>query len=477
MPEAPITYGSGSTLFTSGDARQVLELGNEIHYFNPDATPLLAISGKVNKVVTPVPKFEWQEDEYFIQRSQTFALVSSTHLTDSNVTGENDKGCILICEKQSQLELFEKGGIYAASKTGSANLSGMIAYMCIAIGKEVAHASPTDKMVQLVGFDATSGDTYTYDSHATTVAILAAGASGTLTLTYKGTGGAGSLSGIVAAMAGQTTLTDNDVFTAYSLSGHAEGAEHREPSRKKVRNLVQCTQIFREPFMITGTAKEAKYYGIDELTRLEKRSLKKYNADIEWALLSQGAIDLDATSEYPKRKFAGFGVGLTTGVVQSNNGEITTDLQLTEASFTMTQFNNMLKRVYEDLVNGSTQKDMFLSTDFITAITNRVLVETNVSLPLIMGKDERAGLVIRQYQGPVGPPINLIVHPLLKGSLAKYGIIVDFENFDLRPMRNRDTMYKVDFVRKGQDGQWNEWLGEMGPQIMNEQTHAIVKLV
>ena len=476
MPNAPITYGSGSTLFTSGDARQVLELGNEIHYFNPNSTPILAISGKANKVVTPVPKFEWQEDEYFIQRSQTFAMVSATHLADSNAAGNNDTGCILICEKQSQLELFERGSIYAASVTGGAGLESMVAYLCINIGKNVAHASPTDKMVQFVGLDATSGDTYTYDETGTGVAILTSGASGTLTLTYKGTGGAGSVSGVVAALATQTSLTNNDIFTVYSLSGHAEGAEHREPSRKKVRNITNCTQIFREPFMITGTANEAEYYGIDELTRLEKRALKKYNADIEWALLQQGAISLDATSEYPKRTFAGFGVGGSAGVVQSNNGEITTDLQLTEASFTMTQFNNILKRVFEDQVEGAMEKDFFISGDFMTAISNRVLVETNVTLPAKMGEGIRAGIRVKEYEGPIGM-VNLIVHPLLRGSLNKYGLMIDWNNFNIRPMKNRDTKYRVDFVHKGQDGQWNEWLGEIGAQIMNEQTHAIVKLV
>lgn len=474
MPDA-ITYGSGSTLFTGGDARQILELGTEIHYFNPSATPLLTISGRAKKEITPVPKFEWQEDEHFIQRSQIFTMASSANLQDSATGGNNDTGCIIVCDRQSQLELFEKGAIYTATVV-NASLESMVAYMCIAIGKECDHATPTDKMVQIVGFDAASGDNYTYDLTGTGTAILSVAGSGTLTLTYVGTGGVGSISGIVAAQAEQDNLTNNDIFTALSLTGHAEGSVVDEPSRKKVRNIVNCVQIFKEPYKITRTARVSRMYGPMELTRLQARKLKKFKTDIEWSLITNGAIDLDATSEYPKRKFAGFGVGGTAGVVQSNNADLDSSLQLTEASFTMTNFNDWLKRAFEDQIEGQDSKDMFVSGDFMTAITNRVLAESSVFMPAKMGTGIRAGLRVTTYQGPIGA-VNLIVHPLLRGKLEKYALVVDWGNFALRPLRESDVQLQVDFVKKGQDGQVDQWLAELGPQIMQEQTHTIGKLV
>ena len=119
MPES--THGTGTaTQFTSGEARYILELGDVVHYFNPSDTPVLTISLRASKQITPVPVFNWMEDEYFIQRSQTFTMASSANLKDAGA-GVNDTGSILVCDRQSQVELFEKGGYSEAAK----NLVGL----------------------------------------------------------------------------------------------------------------------------------------------------------------------------------------------------------------------------------------------------------------------------------------------------------------------------------------------------------------
>ncbi len=470
-----IRYGTGTpTQDTGGTARQILELDQEIHYFNPAVTPILTISGRAYKEITPVPKFEWLEDESLIQRSQTFTMASSANLQDIDTAGNNDKGSILVCDKQSQLELFERGGVYTASVV-NANLQGMVAYMCVGIGKEIDHATPTDKMVQLVGFDAASGDAYTYDEHATTVAILSVAGSGTLTLTYVGNAGAGSLGGVLGNVATGLNLTDNDIFTVLSLTGHNEGSGVPAVSRKKVRRPVNCTQIFKEPYKITGTQIASKMYGPMELDRLQARKLKKFKTDIEWCILTNGTIDLDASTENPKRKFAGFGVGNSNGVVQSNNGNITSDFQLGESSFTMANFDDFLKNAFEDLEEGTDEKDMFVSTDWMNAITARVRAESSTLLVTKMGVGVRAGLRVTSYEGPLGA-VNFIRHPKLKGALAKFALIVDWSNFRLRPLRTRDVQLQIDIVKDGVDGQVDQWLAELGPQIMNEQTFTIGKL-
>lgn len=476
MPES--THGTGTaTQFTSGEARYILELGDVVHYFNPSDTPVLTISLRASKRITPVPVFEWMEDEYFIQRSQTFTMASSANLKDAS-SGVNDTGSIIVCDRQSQVELFEKGGIYTASVTGGAGLESMVAYMCIAIGDEVAlgSGSTTDKMVQLVGFDAQSTDTFTYDEHASGTDILTSGGSGTLTLVYYGTAGEGSVSGLSGAQAGQTTLTNNETFEARALTGHAEGAAIHRQSTKKVRRPKNCTMIFREPYNVTGTAEASIMYGPMELTRKQERSLKKVKTDLEWALLTRGTIDLDADVENPKRLFQGFGVSEITGVVQSNNADIDSALQLTEASFTMSNVDDVLARMFKDVNEGSTEKDLFVSADFMKAFTARVRAESNTELNVVMGADIRAGLRVVEYHAPIGH-VNLIRHPLFEGTLAKYALAVDWSNFDIRPLRTRDLMLRMDVVKDGSDGRWDEWLWEVGPEIRQEQTHSILKLV
>ena len=63
------TYGTGSALsFSDASQRQVLELGSKIHHYNPNVTPIFSLFG-MKSTMTPVPIFEWMEDEYMIKRS------------------------------------------------------------------------------------------------------------------------------------------------------------------------------------------------------------------------------------------------------------------------------------------------------------------------------------------------------------------------------------------------------------------------
>lgn len=482
MAVMPTSYGSGTpTQFTDGTARQVLELGKEIHYFNPHETPILSIAGRAKKNVTPVPVFEWMEDEYFIQRSLITAF-GAAQVLDSATAGINDKGVILILDKTSYLENFEVGGVYlpvVVQGSGlDASVNSMLAFLCIAIGKNVDYATPTDKMVQFVGIDTISGDNYTYDKHATTVAVMTGdtGTGATLTLTYAGTAQTGSLSGVNANQATQINLTDNDVFAVYGLTGHAEGAAAIRGTRKKVRRPKNCTQIFRETYDITGTAEAAKMYGPMELSRLQSRKLKKIKSDIEWNLLTRGAIDLDASAENPKRKFQGIGVGNTAGVVQSHNGYSDTDYQFSYSSGTQVQFNAILRNIFEDQLEGSQVKDMFCSPKWLEAMTNMFLASgSKTTLETKQGSNSRGGLRITSFNGPIGG-VNLIPHPMLRGSLQMYAVLIDWNNFELRPLRTRDMMLRKDIIRDGSDGKTDEWLIEVGPKIMQEQTHAILKL-
>ena len=107
-------YGTGTpTQFTTGEQRQVLELGQKVHMFNPDVTPIFTLMGRTSTGVTPVPIFEWMEDEFFI-RPDTITTVKSTDVI-VGATGDNDTGFIITMNRQSQVEGFEKGALYEAS--------------------------------------------------------------------------------------------------------------------------------------------------------------------------------------------------------------------------------------------------------------------------------------------------------------------------------------------------------------------------
>ena len=113
---ANTTYGTGTALqFSDGTQRQVLELGSKIHYYNPSVTPLLTLMGRMSTAVTPVPIFEWMEDEYMMQKSIVIDFVGgsagadsgSTVLSDTATSGINGENAVVLLDTEAQLEMFE----------------------------------------------------------------------------------------------------------------------------------------------------------------------------------------------------------------------------------------------------------------------------------------------------------------------------------------------------------------------------------
>ena len=485
------TYGTGTALqFTDATQRQVLELGSKIHYYNPSHTPMLTLMGRMSTNVTPVPIFEWMEDEYNVQKSIVIAaanLTADAEVVDSATGGTDGHQSIILLPQLSQMELFEVGGIYTISCSSGQGESNTH-FVCIKTGKSVNLASPKDRHVQFVG-GTVSGTTWTYnqvadatdmftDNEATTITQV--GRINSLTSTNSrhprewGVDGASIANGETASFAG--------------LSGYKEGAGVGIDTAKKVRRLKNCTQIFREPYTITGTAQAAKHYGGSEMSRLQARKLAKIKTDIEYAILTNGDYSLDATSENPQRTFAGFGIGGSagTGFVQSLDARSATEdtsLILDFDAATHASVDAACELIFRDQLAGSMSRTLFCSNKWLRFFANimRNGVGPGGTAQLVNqgnyspgNKNATDGLRVTSYVAAVGE-LNLIPHPLLNGALEDYALAVAMANVDIRPLASRDMQLRSDIVKDGQDGRTDEWLMEVGVEVRNEQTHAILK--
>ena len=484
------SYGSGTALqFSDGSQRQVLELGDKIHYYNPNVTPIFSLFGQ-QSVLTPVPIFEWMEDEYMIKKSEKFNVTSSD-VADTASGGINGHHTILIAERQAQMEMFEVGGIYSASIAGgSAALQTDVTHLiCIAVGKDVNHASATDKMAQFVGAHAhASLDAYNVEACADGSDLITADASGVLTLSYVANAGLFYDNGTATSYYGYQThsgsngfgeanFADADYFIRENgIAGISEGSAVGVETRKKVRRLKNCTQIFREPYTITNTAKVSQQYGGPELSRLQARKLAKIKGDIEWAMLTNGAISLDASSENPKRTFQGLGLGSSNGAIQSLNGYDNTNLQwdFDSGSGGLNALDSVCEFVFQDMVSGSMRKTVFASNKWMVRLAAATRAADTGFYDT--GEETVSGLRVRKFVGPVGE-LDFIPHPYLKGAYEDYAIAIDPANFSVRPLAGRDMQLRKDIVQDGRDGQTDEWLMEVGMEVRNEQTHAVLKLV
>ena len=489
----PYSYGSGTaTQFTTGEQRQVLELGEKIHMFNPDVTPIFTVTGRLSTSSTPVPIFEWMEDEYFIRPDVKLATSASTVQDRGGSAGDNDTGFIIRMQRQAQFEAFEKGGLYTVSDLGAGvfefeGAATDVLLMCVALGQEcqagtvggAVAASELD--VAFVHSDGTL-PAFRYDKNGTTVAGFAYTATSTITFTYVGNVGECSDLDQPGHSATQTNLTDNETATVYrSRVGWREGANIGEMTSKKVRRLSNCTQIFREPYSITGTQNAAKMYGGSEMSRLQARKLNKIKMDLEYAILTNGAKSLDATAENPQRTMAGLGVGGTAGVIQSLNADVNAELKMTETYSSsavggLGEMDDVLEKVFQDSLSGSMKKTAFCSNRWLKKLVGLARTDSNTSINAEMGSNATAGLRVTKYFGPIGE-MDFVVHPLLNSTLDAYAVCLDFANISWRPLATRDMQLRTNVIQDGRDGQTNEWLIEAGMEVRNEQTHAILKLV
>ena len=489
------TYGTGTALqFTDASQRQVLELGSKIHYYNPNVTPIFSLFGMKSNV-TPVPIFEWMEDEYMIKKSIIIDAVTegadsaTVDVSDQATTGvANSHNNVVKLRTTAATEALEVGAIYlATASAGNVGADADVTHLiCTAIGQDVDVTGATDRHASFLGAHVKSDDAYAYnvEHQADATDVIAVASSKTITLDYvanlgqfydAGTAVSGRY-GYNALGFGLDNFADADYFASNSGPGQgfAEGAAVGVETRKKVRRLKNCTQIFREPYTITGTAKASKHYGGSEMSRLQARKLAKIKGDIEWAILTNGAIGLDADNENPRRTFQGFDVSSTAGAVKSLNGASNTNLQWDyDGTNPLSLLDGVCEYIFSDMVSGSMKKTVFASNKWLVRLAAATRAQDTGFYDT--GEKTMSGLRVRSYMGPVGQ-LDFVPHPYLKGSLEDYALAVDPANFAIRPLSGRNMQLRKDIVKDGRDGQPDEWLMEMGVEIRNEQTQAIMKL-
>ena len=510
------TYGTGTALQFSDDSqRQVLELGNKIHYYNPDVTPIFSIFG-MKSAVTPVPIFEWMEDEYMIKRVikqdvfDTGANSATTAISDTayeTTQGANNGASILNFDRQAQMEGLEAGAVYSVSFTETSGTTATLPaanthVLCVAVGQNVDCDTTNHKAAQFVGCHTgtVGSDSVWYiEANADSVDLFTGDSDAYINLTYVNNAGAFYDAGVATSYYGYNisptgansgfglhNLADADYFIQENgVSGINEGAAVGIETRKKVRRLKNCTQIFREPYTITGTANAAKHYGGNELSRLQSRKLAKIKTDCEYAIMTNGDYSLDATSENPKRTMAGFGVGGSAGAgfIQTNDGRGNTNLQLTYAAGgTIDSMDAVCEYIFHDMVSGSMRKTVFASNKWMRKLASMARGGANTTgfgataFYDLGDPSQSLGIRVRRFVGAVGE-LDFIPHPLLNGGLEDYALCIDPGNFSVRPLSSRDMQLRPDIVQDGRDGRTDEWLMEFGVEARNEQTHAILKLV
>jgi hypothetical protein len=115
------------------------------------------------------------------------------------------------------------------------------------------------------------------------------------------------------------------------------------------------------------------------------------------------------------------------------------------------------------------------SNKWLRELVKAVRKSSGATVNAEMGSGVTSGMRVTKHYGPVGE-LQFIPHPLLNGAYEDYALVIDPANIDMRPLAQSDMQLRNDIVKDGTDGTVSEWLYEGGPEIRNEQTHAILKM-
>jgi hypothetical protein len=244
-------------------------------------------------------------------------------------------------------------------------------------------------------------------------------------------------------------------------SAAEEGAADKAARSRNPTEVINYTQIFREPVDATGTFLASKNRTKPrDWDRAMHHAGIEHAKDIEYAAMS-GRPSVNTSGTNPRRTTGGFNYFATQNITDVG-GEMTE-----------TEFWNALTPAFR---YGSQKKLLAASTSFISIITGYPRSKVIVSQP---DPSLTYGIHVTQLITPLGKILNVVAHYLMEGTeLSKQGWIIDLANIGYKYLNgdegNRDTHIRPDIQAPGVDGKKDEYLTECGFVFAEALTHGKV---
>jgi len=270
-------------------------------------------------------------------------------------------------------------------------------------------------------------------------------------------------------------LLDNDVLTVLGTV-HGENSDVPTSINHTGLPFSNVTQIFREPFQLSGTAQNTNLRTGDAYKEKRQDALEQYNMQLEMAfwfsqMQQQSGIIVGGTG-LPERSTGGLFEYMVTNAVNattnvgSGNG-LPGDAVASQV--TIDEFENAMEQYFRF---GSKEKIAFCGSGALLVLQK--LQRLNASIQIIPGND-KFGLGMTKWLTPFGT-LNLINHPMFSDHpVHRYTMaIVDVNKLRYRFMKGRDTGLLKNRQGNGQDGVIDEFLGEVGLEVQHEKCHGYI---
>lgn len=500
-----------------------LDMSERIHMFGADASPFFSFSSAFRKTPAFETMFSWMEDELFVKRD----IKAKLKVVYRDISGGTNEGYVHTIKllNGSDWQVFEATPLADSITCSTQNAGvGITAightpfYCTITVGSNTVKFFPS-----AYGLSKAPGKrTYTTSGSQSLTLInelvlndhdnggASAGTSypgGYATDNYGkecfqydnstnaiAVAGMHTLYGSTPTASGEVDCTIHAYTPNEIYKGFAQGSGLPGESRKRTRTKQGYVQIFKTPYSIANTLKKVRLVGGDELSKLRYRKAIQHKIDIERAFLFQGGGTLgtdwgviSGSYENPLTRLKGLGVGVTdpakAGYIETKNGGWDSAYQFNYSTATMSDLNALTGRIFEDTVdNPSSTKVCFASRKWLGALSEMPLKANTDSSGYGTGmyrwgninqRDGALGVSVRTLESPYGI-LHFVDMPHFRGQYENYALVVDFENIEVRPLR--DTTLFADAGGRTIDGQLDYYMTEIGFEARHESTHAVLKL-
>lgn len=250
------------------------------------------------------------------------------------------------------------------------------------------------------------------------------------------------------------TITSGDRIQIIGNT-NAEFAGARTEKTTTEAVVTNYLQIIRSPYSLSKTLDGSNLYGGPDHTRQRRKFGLQHVLECERACLFGKPFE-DTTNV--RRTTGGFLYWVTSNVVNANG------------TLTWPTVETLMQKVFR---YGSKNKLMLMSRTIASQLD--LIAEGRV---VTATRDTTYGVNIGQLVTTHGT-LQTVVHDQLTDDWSGYALVVDLDNVKLRYLRdsdgNRFNVLRTNIQNNDADGIRDEYLSEIGLQIMLESSHGVLK--
>jgi hypothetical protein len=254
-------------------------------------------------------------------------------------------------------------------------------------------------------------------------------------------------------------------------SGYAEGTGAPDAASRNPVKYYNLTQVFKDTYEVTGTAKETHFRTGDPIKNEKERKMYDHSTRMEKAFLFGKRSETTGANGQPLRSTNGlinhlalaFAEGFTT-CFKVWSGSITADTFM-DATYPVFDYNTGGGAGNERLVLGGNSA--------LNALNKAIKADSATQMEL--GPSIKYfGMELAKYIMPQGT-LYFKSHPLMNihPTFDKMLLILDMSAIKYRPMRNRDTRFQDNVQNNDVDGVKGLWWGECGLEVHHCRTMQV----